>query len=81
MSSTGDPRSGHPRTADAQVERACEDALARLGKFPGVRIRVSAGRLDLTGNVPTGADRWRVEEALGQVQGVTGTNGQLMIAR
>lgn len=68
----------YPAGEDARIRYQCASAVERLG-LTGVKVLVSRGWVSLMGSVPQGSDRWRAEEAVGLVEGVTGVNGQLSV--
>jgi osmotically-inducible protein OsmY len=68
------------RHADSDIYRQCRLLLDRLGPFANVKVIVSNGWVHLLGAVSKAADRWKVEQAIGRLDGLAGVSGQLAVA-
>lgn len=66
--------------SDADIHRRCQLLLDRLGPFRNVKVIVSNGWVNLLGAVSKPADRWKVEQAIGRLDGLAGVSGQLAVA-
>ena len=70
-----------PRELDAMVEKAIDQALKRNADIDARRITVSAsrGKVTLSGNVRTFAERDRAERAVWNAPGVTAIDNKLIV--
>lgn len=63
--------------SDEALTAACEFALRPFGD--GVRVDVTQGWVRLSGSVTRACDRWRAEERVGRVPGLSGINAQIVV--
>lgn len=54
-------------------------AIRRAGAFPDVRVTTIQGWVHLSGSVGRGADRWRIEAAVGTLPGLAGVSAQISV--
>ena len=64
---------------DAEIRKRCLALIERSGKFPDVRVSVCGGWVSLSGSVRYGHERWKVEQAVGQLDGLHGVAGQIRV--